>query len=110
MKAPRSVCTELDALFDVAGARRAGDEIDGARQRRRAIAGAGAQQIPAVFVPGNDLSGVSDDNMRIGQKVQRRWSGLTGHQHQGAGLGDRGQARRYTYRIVRLGAAAPDLQ
>ena len=32
MKTPRAVCAQLDALLDIAGARRAGDQIDSARQ------------------------------------------------------------------------------
>ena len=73
--------TELDALLNVAGARWASDEIDRARQLRPAIARTGAQQVPTVLVAGNNLAGAEDNDMRIGQEVQRRRRGFARDEH-----------------------------
>src|SRR5271169_6758449 len=89
MEPPGPVCTELDALLDIAGARRAGDEVNRTRQPAT-----GSQPIPAILIGGDDLIRTHDDDMGVGQKIQRcRGLGL-GDQHQGAGLRYRSEARR----------------
>ena len=52
MEPARPVRAELEPLLDIAGARRAGDEIDRARHGRAAVRSAhcGAQPVPAVLV------------------------------------------------------------
>src|SRR4051812_29854821 len=55
---------ELNALLDIAGARRAGDQIDRARPGLRVAARLGAHPVPGVLVSGDDLPGAQDDDMR----------------------------------------------
>src|ERR1700733_14553754 len=61
VQAARPVRAELHLLFDIAGARRAGDEIDRARQSARhitrlAIARLGPQPVPAILIARDDLT------------------------------------------------------
>ena len=54
---------ELDALLDIAGARRPGNEIDGPRQG--AILGTLA--VPGLFIGADDLVGAQHDDLGIGE-------------------------------------------
>src|SRR6185437_16743580 len=67
MQAARPVRAELDTLLDIAGARRASDEIDGAWH-----GAALAQPGPAFLVGRQHLIGAQHDDMRVGQEVERR--------------------------------------
>src|SRR5438067_2266987 len=67
METARPMRTELDALLDVASARRAGDEVDSARQSPT-----GPQQVPAILVGSKDLTGADHDDVRVGKEIQRR--------------------------------------
>ncbi len=110
MQPARAVRAQLDALLDIAGARRAGDEIDRARHCRRPLGPARPQQIPAVLIARHDLAGTQHDDVRVGKKIERRRRRLARNQHQGAGLRDRREGRGQRHRIARLGLAAADLQ
>ncbi len=76
----------------------------------RGIAAMGSQSIPAILVGGNDLIRTHDDDMGVGQKIQRCRGFGPGDQHQGTGLGNCGEARRQADRIPRFGSAAADPQ
>src|SRR5205085_9668294 len=58
MEPTRPVPAELDAPLDTAGARRAGDQVDGARPGLRR-----ANKIPAILVTRHDLAGAQHDDM-----------------------------------------------
>src|SRR6516165_9944122 len=76
METPGSVGTELDALLDISRPRRPGDEID--RPRHPAI---GPQPIPAILIGGDHLIRIYENDMGVGQKIQRRRGLCSGDQH-----------------------------
>ena len=60
---------EQDRLLDVGGARRAGDQVD--RARHVALAIGGADLSPHLFVVAGDVLRGDDDDMVVGQEVER---------------------------------------
>src|SRR5579862_481090 len=63
VQAAWAVRAQLDALLDIARARRTGNEIDCARQAPQLVGPLRPQEIPAVFVARHDLTGAQQDDM-----------------------------------------------
>ena len=108
MQPPWPVGAKQQGLFDVGGARRAGDEIDRARQRAGPISR--AQFGEHAFVIGDDVGGEDDDEMVVGQEVERRRIVGAGDQRQRAGLGDGGEGGADRIEIVALRRSARDFE
>ncbi len=105
MEPARSVRAELNALFDIAGARRAGDQVDGARPPL-----CRANEVPSILVARHDLAGAEHNDVRVGEEIERRRGVAARHQQQRASLGDGGEARGQRHGIAGFGAAAPDAE
>jgi hypothetical protein len=88
----RAVGAELDRLLDIAGTRRAGDHVDGARET--ALAEFAAKPIPDLLIGARDVVGGEDHNVIVGEKIERRWIVGAGMQDEGAGFGDTGEGMR----------------
>src|ERR1700726_1572000 len=105
MQAARTVRAELNALLDIASARRPGDQIDRARPFLPR-----PDEVPAILVARHHLPRAQYDDMSVRQEVEGGRRVWPGHEQQGAGLGHRGEAWGQRYRIVRFGPPAADLQ
>ena len=86
---PRAVRAEDERLLDVAGARRAGDQVDRARQR--ALAVARPELRPDGLVVAGDVRWRRPRRCGVGQEVERRRIVRARDEHQRAGLGDAGE-------------------
>src|SRR5207237_1086229 len=69
-----------------------------------------AQEVPAILVARDHLTGMQHDDVGVRQKVERRGRARAGREHQRAGLGDACEGRGQRHGVVSFGATAADLQ
>src|SRR6476646_9722357 len=108
MQALRSMRAPDDGLLDIRRARRAADQIDGARHFALAIKG--AQRFEGFLVAADDVAGVDQDKMSLWQEGKRGRIVCARDEEQRAGLSRRGDSSRQSSSILWLGTAGGTLQ
>src|SRR5688572_28561457 len=99
---------ELDRLFDIAGARRAGDHVDGAR--KIALAKLAAKPFPDLLISACDIGGGKDHDVIVREEIERRWIIGSGMKDQASAFGDPGEGMGKRGFIGRNRPAPPALQ
>src|SRR6478672_13314 len=91
-----------NGLLDVGRARRSADQIDRARQFALAIKG--AQTIEGFLIAADDIAGIDQDEMSLGQEGERGRIVCARDKEQCAGLRGGDDSSRHRSSILRLGA------
>ena len=99
MHPARSVRAHEYRLFDIAGPRCTGNQVDGARHVTF------AQSIPGIFVGADDLAFPNDDNVGVGQEVESRRMIGAGAHNQGTGLRHASECAGQTHFVRAVGGA-----
>ena len=104
VEAPRTVGSELELKLDVPGARRPGDEVDGARR-------SGAfrpESRPDILEVGDEAVTGEHRDVGLRQEVEGGRSRPVRHEDDGARLGDSGVGAGHAHPVLRLRRAPRD--